>query len=116
MGREPVVSEGVGLVQLCVRVPGWLKGRVVESAGVCGVSVGDWVGGVLLGAVSGDGGLPVVSSGSVFPSSDVVLRGLLSGEVVVEPCGEPFPCVGRGVDGVVVGGLEFCGVCGLRVG
>jgi hypothetical protein len=93
--------------QLAVRVPGWLKNEVVDACEAEGVSLAQWVTGVLLGALRE--GFSFEGRSGVRPSSADVLREYLGGGRVVGACGVSG-CVGLD-SGVWSNG--FCGVCGV---
>lgn len=114
--RRPVEARSDAVVQVSVRVPGWLKNRVAAEAAENGLSINRWAAGVLLRAVESGEGFPEAPPAQVpLPSPDQVLRGYLSGEDVVEPCGQASPCE-RAVVGVdVVDGMSFCRACRIRV-
>ena len=116
----PVVAKRAedpdGVVHLVVRVPGWLKNRLLDVAGESGVSLN----GVVLGAlfwwereVGGFPRAPVV--GGVVPSVVDEVRAYLLGVRLSGACGR-VGCVGLSGDGVLLGGVEFCGECGVRLG
>lgn len=114
MSRKPVRHGDDVRVQVSVRVPGWLKNRVADAAEAEGVSINRFVAGVLLRTVEDREGFPVAPPARVaLPSPGDVLRGSLSGESVLEPCGQPSPCGRREV--VVLEGMGFCDVCRVRV-
>ena len=114
--RRPVVANPDSVVQVSVRVPGWLKNRVAAEAAKRGLTINKWAAGVLLRAVESGEGFPEAPPAQVpLPSPDHVLRAYLSGEDVVEPCGKAAPCE-RAVAGVdVVDGMSFCRHCRIRV-
>ncbi len=116
MPRKPVVSRSEAVVQVSVRMPGWLKNRVAAEAAKNGLSVNRWAAGVLFRAVESGEGFPEAPPAQVpLPSPDHVLRAYLRGEDVVEPCGKVAPCerASRGV--TVVDKMAFCNFCHIRV-
>lgn len=98
--------------EIRVRVPGWLKNDILAFAERQGMSFGQWCAVALYVAVREGGGLPVRPVGRGLPGVDDVLRAYLSGERLLMPCG----VVECGFVEEVVGGVGFCGVCGVRVG
>lgn len=114
MSRRPVRHGDDVRVQVSVRVPGWLKNRVADAAAAEGVSINTFCAGVLLRAVERGEGFPEPPPAQApVPSPERVLRGFLTGEDVLEPCGRPYPCERSGV--TVVEGLAFCNECRIRV-
>jgi hypothetical protein len=93
--------------QLAVRVPGWLKNEVVDACNSEGVSLAQYVTGVLLNALRD--GFTVGARSGVRPSSADVLRAYFEGSRVVGVCGVGG-CLGLD-SGVWSNG--FCSVCGL---
>ena len=114
MSRRPVRHSDDARVQVSVRVPGWLKNRVADAAGREGVSINTWCAGLFVRGVEGSEGFPEPPPAQApVPSPERVLRGFLTGEDVLEPCGRPYPCERSGV--TVVEGLAFCVECRIRV-
>jgi hypothetical protein len=108
-----VPEPGEVKVQLHVVVPAWLKEEVVGALN--GVSLNQWV----LNALWNElrfGGCPRPVP-SCAPSVVDVVGAYVSGERLLGPCGERWPCGVDGVGGrVFVGSRVFCGVCGVGVG
>ncbi len=116
MPRKPVVSRADSVVQVSVRMPGWLKNRIAVEAAENGESINRWAAGVLLRAVEAGEGFPEAPPAQTpLPSPDHVLRAYLSGEDLIEPCGKVAPCerVSHGV--TVVDNMTFCNFCRIRV-
>ena len=76
------------------------------------MTINEYISVALFVAVRNETGLPVAPVGRALPSVDDQLRAYLSGEKLLMPCGR----VSCGFDSVLLGGVEFCGVCGIRVG
>ena len=73
-----------------------------------------WALNVLKEALDEERGVPAAPPPvAPVPSAQQVLRGYLVGEEVLEPCGRPAPCERDGT--YMVGDLEFCGACRVRV-
>lgn len=112
-----VVHDADATAVVYVRVPGSVKNRIVALAGSQGVSVNAWAANVLLRALELGEGLPEAPRGvAPVPDGGAVLRAYVEGERVLLPCGERGSCEGLGVGRLVVGGVEFCSVCRIRVG
>lgn len=93
--------------QLAVRIPGWLKNEVVDACEKEGVSLAQYVMGVLLSVLRD--GFTFESRSGVRPSSADVLRAYLGGSEVAGACGRAG-C--EGLDGSVWSN-GFCSVCGV---
>jgi hypothetical protein len=99
---------------LYVRLPSWLKNQIVEHCNTEGVSVTSWVANVLNRAVEDQLGIPPSPRGRApVPTKTEVLRGYLTGEDVLEPCGKIAPCERTGV--VEIAGVEYCNHCNIRI-
>lgn len=112
-----VVHDSDATAVVYVRVPGSVKNRIVALCEAEGVSVNAWAGCVLLRALELGEGLPEVPRGvAPVPDGGAVVRAYATGESLLTPCGGLNWCEGLGVGRLVVGGVEFCGVCRIRVG
>lgn len=101
---------------LFVRVPGWLKERVVEAADRDEVSINSWVANIVRLAVLAGQGVPTPPPASApIPSAQLILEGILTGLPTLEPCGKTSPCerVKAGTDWLDE--MEFCRHCQIRV-
>ena len=99
---------------LYIRVPGWLKNEITEHCNTEGVSVTSWAANALKRAVEDDLGIPPSPPARApLPTSMDVLRGYLSGEEVLEPCGKPAPCERTGA--IEVAGVSYCDHCNIRI-
>ena len=106
------------LYNLTVRIPGWMKQQIIELCEEHGWSLQEWVSVRLLVDLWEGRGVPLPPRGVCpLPSSGDVLRVVLSGEGgrLFGPCGGVWPCGFVGGGSVVVGGVEFCSVCDVRV-
>lgn len=113
MGRKASrAGDSEGLYNVTVRVRGSVKNGLLAEAERLGCSLSELVLLAVEDFVRGRDGVPCLSDGVRPPGVDDVLRGYLSGERVLEPCGR-VSCdrVER-----VVGSFRFCDVCGVRVG
>ena len=91
-----------------------MKNRIADAAAKEGLSINRWASGVLLRAAETSEGFPVAPPAAVpLPSPERVLRGLLTGEETLEPCGRPYPCERTGV--TILDGMSFCNECRVRV-
>lgn len=101
---------------LNVRIPGWLKLEIIEFCAENGWSLQDWASVRLLVALREGRGLPGEPRAVVpLPTTADEIRSHLSGERLLGPCGLRWPCGFDSGEVRVVGGCEFCGVCGVRV-
>ena len=93
-----------------VRVPGWLKNRILDAAEADQISVNNW----LLHAVLTGLNHSVPPPAPLYPIPDLTdqIRAASQGERLLGPCGEPVEkCAGANEP--LLGG-SFCSVCGLR--
>ena len=63
-------------------------------------------------------GLPCQPPKASIPTVSDVLRSYVEGSAdpLIGPCGERYPCDYDPDDTEIVGNMEFCGACGVRVG
>lgn len=115
MPRKPIEHDPDAEAVIYVRVSGAVKNEIVRFAESQGLSVSGWAASVLWFAAREGRGLPgpAVAVAPV-PDASVVLRAYALGESVLVPCGRVGSCEGVVSGGVVVGGLVWCGVCGVR--
>jgi hypothetical protein len=98
------------LHQICVRIPGWLKGRMLRICEREGLSINAFVSNAIREAEREDRGLPSPPEGKPVPTLADVLGSYATGERILRPCGKTR-CDMRLV---VLDGAEFCDVCGVR--
>ena len=88
------------------------KNAVIDFCAAEGVSLQQWMAVTVMSAVREGRGLPRLVDGAVLPDAGSVLRAYLAGVRVLNPCGRsdcvPVP--------VLVGGVSFCDLCGVRCG
>lgn len=108
--RRPV--EGERTVQLHVMVPAGLKADILDVLPE-GVSLNQWVLNALWNELRFGGSPRPVPKAA--PSVAEVVGAYVSGERLLGPCGERWPC-GLDEGRVRVGVRVFCGVCGVGVG
>lgn len=93
-----------------VRVPGWLKNRILDAAAADRLSLNKW----LLHAILTGLNHSVPPPAPLYPIPDLTdqIRAVLLGERLLGPCGEPVEqCVGANEP--LLGG-SFCSYCGIR--
>jgi len=88
------------------------KNALIDHCDTEGVSLQQWLAVVVMSAIREGQGLPRLADGLPLPDAGSVLRAYLAGERVLQPCGRT-DCSPSPVD---VGGLLFCGECGVRCG
>lgn len=103
-----------GLYNVSVRVRGRVKNGLLDEADRLGVSLSQMVLLACEDFVRGRDGVPRLGDGVRPPDVADVLRGYLSGERVLWPCGRvESEC---GFVELGVGSQVFCDSCGVRVG
>lgn len=112
MPRPPEPGDPDRDYEVRLRVPGWLKNDIIRLAGEQGLGLGEWCAVALWTMVREGRRLPVGLVGRELPSVSDQVRAYLSGERLLMPCG----LVECGFVEEVVGGVVFCGSCGVRVG
>ncbi len=96
-----------------LRVPGWLKNELLVAAEGQGLSLAEFVLFAAWQHARECRGVPAAGSAQFrVPDRSEVLRAYLSGETLLQPCGERV--CDRSV--VEVAGMEFCVSCNLRIG
>ena len=114
MPARPVEYEDTVTAVVYVRVPGWLRNRIVRLATDQGVTINSWAANVLHRAAEEGLGLPEPPPPvTPLPTLDDVVRGYLTDAPLVEPCGAVSPCERTGTFGV--SGVEYCRECRIRV-
>lgn len=98
--------------QVCVRIPGWLKGRVLAICEREGISVNAFVSNAIRQSERAGRGLPSPPEGRAMPTVADALAAYASGARLTMPCGRTR-CDQRLVR---LDGSEFCDECGIRVG
>jgi len=113
MPRQPTPPRGDDeLHQICVRIPGWLKGRVLAICEREDISLNALVSNAIREAERADRGLPSPPEGRPNPTIAEVLAAYATGDKLTRPCGRTR-CDQRLVR---LDGHEFCDECGIRVG
>lgn len=99
---------------LYVRMPGWLKNEITEWCEDSGLSVTSWVNNALKHALEQEWDVPEAPPAPVpLPTRADVVRGYLTGEEILEPCGRPSPCERTQI--IDVSGIGYCDHCNIRV-
>ena len=111
MPVAPHPSDPDSIVQLQIRIPGWLKNEILERAEQAEQSINVWTLAALHEAVRP----PVVRSERLWPTAADVVADYLHGEPTVAPCGKRWPCEGANAERSTVRGTEFCGICNVRL-
>lgn len=101
------------LHNLTIRISGEQKNRILDHAESKGISVSQLVEFAVWEFIRLDKGIPNPGPSQFKkPTAEDVLRGYLSGESVLQPCGK----VACDQKIVKFQGLEFCETCNVRVG
>lgn len=114
MARAPQRATTDGQNYLQVRLPGSLKNDVIDAAEEANVSVNAW----LLQAIQDllRGGMPAPAPVAPLPTHLDVIRGYLTGETVLAPCGQPQDeCPGMGDRLSGDRSVDWCRSCGIRL-
>lgn len=99
---------------LYVRMPGWLKNEITEHCAEAGLSTTAWVNNALKHALEADWDVPEAPPAAApIPTRVDVVRGYLTGEEVLEPCGRISPCERTQI--IDVNGIGYCDHCNIRV-
>lgn len=100
------------LHQVCVRIPGWLKGRMLRICEAEGISINAFVSNAIREAERSGRGLPSPPEGKPMPTLADVIASYATGERLTKPCGRTRcdPTI------VELDGNKFCDECGIRVG
>lgn len=115
MPARPVESRPGAPAILHIQLPADLKNAVVDAARDSGLSVTGWVANILRLAVRDSQGLPPPPpAAGPIPDPAATLRAYVTGERLLGPCGQPWPCDANSAT-ETVGGFEWCR-CGIRVG
>jgi hypothetical protein len=116
MSRQPQVATTTGTVYLQLRVPGWMKNKIIERAEELDTSVNA----LLLTAVKKwleeDGALPLPpTAASPLPTTADQIRAWATGQKLTGPCGQT-KCPALDEEGRWQSdGMGFCTHCGIRV-
>ena len=113
---KPIKHNDDSIVQLMVRMPGWLKNRIAAHAEAQGVTMNKWAAGVLLRALEADQGIPEPPPARYpLPTTEESIRLVLRGETLFEPCGKAAPCEREEAGTSEVQGMTFCNHCHIRI-
>lgn len=116
MPRKPANHKENAIVQLHVRMPGWLKNKIAAHCEEKGMTMNAWAAAVLDRSVDLDRGFPEPPPAQYpLPTLEEQLRIRLRGDDPMEPCGRRAPCE-RNESGVrEYSGMHFCNHCNIRV-
>lgn len=111
-----VKSDPESVAVIYVRVPGWLKNAIADQCAKNAISVNRWAANILLRAYEEDHHIPEAPPAQApLPTVTDVIRGYLTGETVLEPCGREAPCEREVAGAFRVAGVEYCNFCRIRV-
>lgn len=96
-----------------VRVPGWLKNKITAIAAENGMTVNTWAANVLQLATRNNP-IPPPPARAPIPDATDTIRAYLTGERLLSPCGQPWPCRLDTEGTTTVAGLTYCTACGIR--
>ena len=99
---------------LYIPVPDELHSQVKAHVAELGTDITTWVGGLVVEGLRQDKGLPPLPPPRApLPTTADIIRGVVTGEAVLEPCGDPTPC--KRSTTTEVGDMTFCDECDLRI-
>ena len=112
MPKQPIRSESNKPVNLHVRIPSDLKNQIIDAAEAEGVSVNGWCMNALKSILVD--GMKAPAPVAPVVTVESVVRGYVSGERVLAPCGAVWPCAGEGRVSEL-SGFRWCDECGIRL-
>jgi len=116
MPRNAIRHKDDAVVQLMVRMPGWLKTRITDHSASMGLTMNKWAAGILLRAVESGEGFPEPPPAKYpLPTTEEAIRTYLRGETLFEPCGKAAPCERDEAGVSKLQGMSFCNHCQIRV-
>jgi len=100
---------------LTIRIPGTLKQQIHNHLTQNNQTLNQWLTSLIHNALHNNWTVPPPPAERNIPTHADQIRAYATGERLLGPCGDPWPC--GAVEGCTVsGGVSFCDVCGLRVG
>lgn len=104
-------------VQLCLKIPRWVKELVREAAEAESLSLSVYASHALVGAARDTIEVPSPPPAAApIPTVSDVLREYVSGDSrLIGPCGERWPCSYDPQASKYIGDAEFCSHCDVRV-
>lgn len=111
---QPIVDHhDTAQAVIYVRVPGWLKNQITRCATTSGLTVNAWAANVLELATRQDP-LPPAPARAPLPDTVDTLRAYLTGNRLLAPCGQPWPCDVDTAGTHDTAGISWCNACGIR--
>ena len=116
MSRQPQQATTDGTVYLQLRVPGWLKNKIIERADELGVSVNSCLLIATKKWLEDEGTLPEPPVAcNTLPTTADQIRAWATGQKLTGPCGQT-DCKALDESGRWQSdGMGFCRHCGIRV-
>jgi hypothetical protein len=116
MPRRPIKHRDDAVVQLMIRMPGWLKNKIAVHADGKNLSMNKWAAGILFRALQAEQGIPEPPPAKYpLPTLEESIRIQLRGDTLFEPCGKPAPCEREEAGTSTLQGMEFCNHCQVRI-
>lgn len=115
MPRKPEKSRDDAIVQLLVRMPGWLKNKIAKRSAQEGVSMNKWAAAVLFRALTADSFPAPPPAEYPLPTLEESIRIQIRGDSLFEPCGKPAPCEREEAGVSELQGMAFCNHCQVRI-
>lgn len=116
MPARPVEHRDDAQAVVYVRLPGREKNRCVAAAEAAGMTVTAWAANVLRAAALGELGVPAPPPAvTPLPEPAEALAAWATGQRLIGPCGDTWPCRAAGEPLELVCGVSYC-ACGIRVG
>jgi len=116
-GRKPKHYPDDATVDFRINLPGRVRNMIADHVmSLPNTNMNEWCGIVLRQAVEEARGLPTPPPPAApIPRKVDILREYLTGETILEPCGQPYPCQRERNDSEFHGSIEFCGYCRIMV-
>ena len=106
------------IVRVHISLPFGVKELCKQAADKLGISTSELIALAAREYARDTIGLPCEPPKASIPTVSDVLRSYVDGtaDPLIGPCGERYPCDYDPDDTEIVGHMEFCGACGVRVG
>jgi len=105
-------------VRVHISIPLHVKEVCAQAGSKLGISVSEVIALAAREFARDTIGFPSKPSTTTIPTVSDVLKSYVdgTGDRLIGPCGEPYPCAYDPDASETVGNMEFCNSCGIRVG